>query len=120
MVRMILILGLVILLTGCFATTTIKVKTEVQETLVPVLYCPAPPQIERPILPIHTLTEEDLRKDGMVAKSYKATVKALMGYAKEQEAALAEFGKINKKYEEERKNVENGIKERKTEKETGE
>lgn len=114
MVKVILVVGFVILLAGC-GTTTIKVKTEVQETLVPILYSPAPPVIKRPALPIHQMTEEEAKQDGMIAKYYKATVKTLIGYAKELESALAEYDKINKKYEKERKKVEAGIEKRKAE-----
>ena len=112
MEKLILLMGFVIFLTAC-VSTPIKVKTEVQETLVPVLYSPAPPIILRPELPIHQITDEELKEDGMVAKYYKATIKTLLGYSQELEEALGEYGKINKAYEEERKNVEADIETRK-------
>jgi len=113
MEKLILLMGFVILLTGCFSNP-IKVKTEVQETLVPMLYSPAPPVIDRPELLIHKMTDEELKQAGMVAKYYKATIKTLIGYAQELEAALAEYDKINKSYEEERKKLEAKQAEKKT------
>lgn len=94
--RLILI-GLVLLLGGC-GSDPIKVKCEVQETFVPIIYSPAPPTIERPALPIHNMTAKQLEEDGVVVKYYKATVKGLIGYSKELEKALATYDKINKSY----------------------
>lgn len=90
---------------GC-VSEPIKINTDVKEIYVPVIYSPAPPVIKRPELPIHSMTETELTEDGTVVKYYKATVKALMGYAKELENALDEYDKINKAYEEERKTIE--------------
>ena len=112
MEKLILLMGFVIFLAGCF-NNPIMVKTEVQETLVPVLYSPAPPIIPRPKLPIHQMTDEELKKDGMVAKYYKATIKTLLGYSQELEQALTEYNKIHEAYEKERKNVEADIETRK-------
>jgi len=100
-----IIIAMIILLSGC-GSTPIKFTTEVKEIYVPVIYSPAPPVIERPELPIHQMSEEELKQDGIVAKYYKATVKALIGYSRELEKALAGFDKINKTYEEERKRKE--------------
>jgi len=113
MVRIVFLTLFLIFVTGC--AETIRVKTEVQESMVPVLYCPAPPKIERPELPIQQMTQEQIEKDGEVVKHYKATVKTLLGYGKELEAALIKYEEINKKYEEEKKKVEHGIEMRKNE-----
>ena len=94
-----------LLLAGC-GTAPIKVNTEVKETLVPVLYCPAPPVVERPDLPIHQMTDEQLKEDGAIAKHYKATVKSLLGYSEELEKALKKYNEINEAYDEERKKLE--------------
>jgi hypothetical protein len=69
------------------------------------------------VLPIHQLTKEQAKQDGEIAKHYKATIKTLMGYSKEQEAALKEYEKINKKYKDEKKKVEAEIEKRKQKKE---
>jgi len=89
--------GLMLLLVSC-GSNPIKVKCEAKETFVPILYSPAPPTIKRPDLPIHRITNEQLKNDGIVAKYYKATIKTLIGYSKEMEKALAEYDKINKAY----------------------
>lgn len=112
MERLIVLMGFVIFLTGCGANT-ITVKTEVQESLVTVMYCPAPPEVLRPALPIHQMTEEQAKQDGEVAKHYKATIRTLMGYSQELEKSLSEFDKINKAYEEKRKQIEAEVEERK-------
>lgn len=99
---------LAMLLTGC--SKEYIIKNEIQEVIVPVIYSPAPPVIERPVLPIHFISAEQLKNDGEVAKHYKATVKTLINYSMELEEALLEYSKINKAYEKERQNVELGIK----------
>lgn len=111
-----ILMSLIILLAGC-GHEPIKFNTEVKETLVTVLYSPAPPDIKRPPLPIHQMTDEELKEDGLVVKYYKATVKTLLGYSSELEKALAEYAKINKAYEEERKKIEAKIKEKNATKE---
>ncbi len=78
----------------------IKFTTDVKETLVPIVYSPAPPEIVRPELPIQQMTDEQVRSPGAIVKYYKATVKTLIGYSMELEKALAEYGKINKAYKE--------------------
>lgn len=94
------------MLVGCGANP-IKVQCEVKETLVPIIYSPAPPVIERPALPIHNMTSEQLKEDGIVVKYYKGTVKALIGYSKELEKALSEYSKINKAYLNEEEKLRN-------------
>lgn len=94
-----------LLLVGCGADP-IKFTTDVKETLVPVLYSPAPPIIKRPNLPIHQITTKELKEDGVIVKYYKATIKTLMGYSEELQKALDKYDTINKTYEAERKKIE--------------
>jgi len=94
-----------LLLVGCGADP-IKFTTDVKETLVPVLYSPKPPVIKQPKLPIHQMTEAQVKEDGVVVKYYKATVKVLMGYSEELQKALDKYNMINKAYEAERKKIE--------------
>ncbi len=84
-------------LAGCGAQP-ITFNTEVKETFVPILYSPAPPVINRPVLPIHQMTDKQLKEDGIVVKYYKATVKTLIGYSEELKKALEKYGEINKAY----------------------
>ena len=98
MVKTLTILFAGLLLIGC--ADTVRVRTDVQEVFVPVLYCPAPPEISRPPLPIHDMTDEQEKKDGEVVKHYKATVKILQGYSKELETALDEYKNTSEAYKE--------------------
>lgn len=103
MVRIILITSLT-LLVGC-STMEPRVKTEIVTQQVPVLYCPAPPEYTRPVLPISTpLTPEQLsdpvKKADTIAKQYKATVKVLQGYSKQLELIIRQYDVVNKSYDE--------------------
>ena len=93
----IILISLALLLIGC-GSDPIKFTTEVKETFVPIVYSPPPPVIKQPDLPIHNMTPEQLKKDGEIAKYYKATVKTLIGYSEELKKALGEYDKINKAY----------------------
>ena len=92
-----------VILSGCGED---RIKCDVQKQYVDVLYCPAPPDIQRPILPIHTMTPEQAQSDGEVAKHWKATVKSLMGYSKELETVVDKQKEINKVYEDKKKELE--------------
>lgn len=65
---------------------------------VPVVYCPAPEPFQRPVLPLQD-ENIDTATPGEVAKKYKATITMLLGYIKELELQLNEYGKIDKEYE---------------------
>jgi len=97
MVKIFLVGAIVLLLAGCGAQP-IKINTSVKETYVPIMYSPAPPDIQRPILPIQQITDDELKQDGMVVKYYKATIITLIGYSKELQKALDKYGEINKAY----------------------
>jgi len=102
MVKYISVLLGIVLLSGC---SFFKTKVKIQEVYVPLLYCPAPTKIERPDLQIHNLTPEQLKSDGEVAKAYKATVRALEGYADVLEQELTHYDDTSKKYAELRQRV---------------
>lgn len=93
MVRLIIALCALSALTGCgFFKPTIKDNT--QEVKVGILYCPAPPDVRRPTLPIETMPESS--PDGEVVKNYKATIAALQGYVKELEAIIEKYDEAAK------------------------
>ena len=94
-----------LVLVGCSCKED-TIRTEVQKQYVDVLYCPAPPEISRPVLPIHTITPEEKQNDGEIAKHYKATVKTLQGYAIELESIVDKQKEINKAYEDKKKELE--------------
>lgn len=96
MARVILIALLIIILVGC-GSNPVKTETEVQRVEVPILYCPAPEDVQRPQLAIETITEDDT--DGEIAKKYKATIKQLQSYSKQLEAQLDEYNNTNQSYE---------------------
>ncbi len=98
MVKFITICGL-LALGGCAGNETIDINTDVKVQKVEILYCPAPPEVARPILPIHQMTTEQKQNAGEVAKHYKATVKTLMGYSKELEKVVDKQKEINTEYE---------------------
>jgi len=97
----IIIIIVMAFMVGC-GGKLITVKTEVQETLVPILYSPKPPHIPRPSLPIHDMTQEEILQPGALVKRYHATLEVLLGYARELERALKEYDVINKAYTEQR------------------
>ena len=90
---------LIVFVSGC-AGKQIRIRSEVQEVHVPLLYCPAPPELSQPALPIHSMTPEQLLDEGEVAKHYKATVRILLGYVGELETALESYDATNEAYDE--------------------
>lgn len=92
-------------LIGC--TETVKIKSDTQEVFVPIIYCPEPPDVKRPALPILNMTPEQEKQPGEVAKSYKATVKALQGYAVELEKVMRQYRESNTSYDELKTKIEN-------------
>lgn len=94
-----------IFISGCatFAGEGKSGKLTVQESLVPILYCPKPPEVEKPTLPIESLTDLDKSSPGTVAKKYKATVKTLQGYANQLEESLKSYEEAHDAYEDLRK-----------------
>ena len=85
---------------------TIKINTDVKEQKIDVIYCPAPPEIPRPVLPIHMMTAEEEKHDGAVVQYYKATVNTLIGYSRMLEKVIDKQKEINTAYEEKRKEME--------------
>ena len=81
-------------LQGCVWNNTTPIKTDVVyvDKLVPV-EAAQPPITPRPVLPIEQLTETQKADEGEVAKAYKATVKALEGYATQLEIIIEGYRK---------------------------
>lgn len=90
---------------GC--ADTVRIKSDTQEVFVPIIYCPEPPEIKRPALPIHNMTPEQEKQPGEVAKNYKATVKALQGYSVELEKVMRQYRESNTSYDELKAKIEN-------------
>ena len=102
------IIPLLVLLAFTSGCSTFFVKgTKVQ--YVPILYCPDPPTVVRPELPIHKMTPVQKQNAGEVVKHYKATVRSLMGYSEDLESIIRYYNEADKEYEELRLKLEEEI-----------
>ena len=108
MVRVIVVIAL-IFLTGCFSNKRPQ-EIQIQRVNIPILYCPSPPTIERPILPIHKMTPQQTHNPGELVKHYKATIKILQGYALELEQVVNQYGKNSTQYEQVKQEILNKLK----------
>ncbi len=98
MIKLIAAVTLIMFITVGCGGKQIRIRSEVQEVQVPLLYCPAPPVISEPSLPIHNMTPDQLSDDGEVVKHYKATVKTLIGYIDELEKGLESYNETSEEY----------------------
>ena len=88
MIKLITTIALIVVFTVGCGGKQIRIRSEVQEVQVPLLYCPAPPELSEPQLPIQNMSPQQLADQGEVVKHYKATVKTLLGYIDELEKGL--------------------------------
>lgn len=105
MARTLIAILICVMFAGC-ASRPVSIKTETQEVLVPVTYCPAPVMLERPHLPIQDMTTEQQLLDGEVVKHYKATIRVLIDYAQALELQLKHYAEISETSAEIRNQVE--------------
>ena len=87
-----------VFLIGCAPA---KIRTEYKDVYLPIYTVPEPPMIERPILPVNTLTAEQKDNDGELVKAAMTSVALQSGYIKELEKIIETYKKIsdeNKKY----------------------
>lgn len=82
---------------GC--ADSVRIRTEVQETFVPVMYCPAPEKYIRPVMAINQMTEAQRKNPGELANHYQATIEQLLGYSKQLELELEKYDSANEAYE---------------------
>lgn len=68
---------------------------EYRDVYKPVLYCPAPPQVNKPELKIDQLTDEDKRDPGKVAKYIAASIVQLEQHIIKLEEILSEYKRIS-------------------------
>jgi hypothetical protein len=95
-----------IMLSGCGSLTRkVEVVNKTVEVKVPLLYCPAPTEIERPELPLAVMTPEQIASDGELAKRYVAQVKTLLNYTSELEKIIAQNKENSTSYEVVRKEL---------------
>lgn len=107
------IVVLMLLLNAC-TNDTIRIRSEVQESFVPVFYCPAPTIPTRPVLFIQQLSQTQLSHPGEVAKHYSATIQQLLGYSRQLELELQKYDVSNQAYKDlqnkmDQKFVDDGI-----------
>lgn len=95
--RLITLILVGLFLVGC--ADTVRIRTEVQESFVPVMYCPAPETYIRPVLAINQMTEAQRSSPGELANHYQATIEQLLGYAKQLELELEKYDSANEAYE---------------------
>jgi len=103
--KIVTVLLLGIFMTGC-STMNGAVKTDVKYVYKPLLVCPAPPAMEKPLLLIDQLSEEDKKDPGKVAQAYKASVKQLTNYLNDLELVVKQYDATSKQYEELKKIVD--------------
>jgi len=92
-----------LLFAGCATTTPgiVTVKTEA----VPLLVCPAPPDVTPPRLMTDDLTDADRNDPDKIAKAYKGSVIQLKAYIAQLEAIIQQYGKTSQQYTELRKQL---------------
>jgi hypothetical protein len=100
--KIIIIVAILSILVGC-GNKQIRIRSEIQEVQVPLLYCPAPPTTNQPILPIHEMSPDQLNDNGEIVKYYKASMLVLLGYIEELETSLQSYDATNEAYDELRK-----------------
>jgi hypothetical protein len=86
------ILLLVAFLSGCNLLPT---RTVYEEYPVPVYKVPAPPQIDRPYLPIYDLNALDSNNTQKVIRAYVISVRLLLNYAEAQEEILKTYERLS-------------------------
>jgi len=86
-----------------------KFVRDTQVQYVPVLFCPDPPTVERPELPIHNMTPEQKQNAGEIVKHYKASMRSLMGYSEDLEFIIRYYHEADKEYEDLRLELEEAI-----------
>jgi hypothetical protein len=80
---------------GC--ATTPRIITTVSKPIgVPILYCPAPPTLVRPALPISQVTKTT--NEGQLVKMYVATIETIIGYSNQQQLIINQYKKDNIAY----------------------
>ncbi len=94
MVKLLIFIALILSLSAC-GGNPIKVTTSTIEVKVPVISeQPPPPEIDRPVLPIHTIVNDDT--DGEIAKKFNATVRILLDYSTNLEDIIETYKKSDK------------------------
>lgn len=89
--RILLVLAILALITGC-STQEQKIKYEIVK--VPVYTVPMPPKLDRPSLPIKSLTEEEKEDEGILSQAYASSLARVTNYARALEMVVEEYRNI--------------------------
>lgn len=92
MKKSIILICLALFLTGCNFLPT---RTVYEEYPVPVYKVPAPPEIDRPYLPIYDLAPMDKENTDKVIRAYIISVRLLLNYATAQEEILETYKRLS-------------------------
>lgn len=95
--RTILICLLVLNTTACSLFATKEPDVRIVYNPIPIPFCPAPPLVEKPSLLTELITPTT--PDGDVAKAYKHDIKALKGYAEQQQDVINTYSGISSQYD---------------------
>lgn len=90
MKKILLVILLAILMTGC--NTVGKLKY--QNVATPVYVVPAPPKVDRPALAVDALTPEQRTDAGLVAQAQRATAVQKQGYIDQLELIIKKYGAL--------------------------
>lgn len=102
--RVIGFVAALLLVSGCATVQEPIVETEIKYVHVPVLYSPEPPDINRPMLVVDTLTSSSSAGD--VAQAYHATVVQLLQYSKRLELVIDQYGIVSDEFKQLREEIE--------------
>lgn len=90
MSKAILLVLSIFLLVGCGKETI-----RYERYPVPVYQVPAPPELERPELPIHGLPGSTITDTGKLIQAYVVSVRLLLNYAEAKEAIVTTYKKLS-------------------------
>lgn len=92
--KRIFIISMILMLSACYAD-----NVRYTPYPVPVYVVPEPPSIDRPDLPIHSLTEEDRENTTKVMQSYVISVRLLMNYAQASDKIMKTYKELSEEEE---------------------
>lgn len=92
-IKLILAVSVALLLSSCAADKVI-VKTEYVEKKVPIAVVPTPPQTNKPVSDVSTLTPEQRKDIGILSKALVATVKGQEDYIRILELIINRYKEL--------------------------
>lgn len=96
MVKKLLITMILSGLIGCATSPTVVTHTIIQKVNIPIPECPAPPIVEKPILGISKLTDDQQKDIGELSKGYAISLKQTEDYANQLLVIIKKYDDISK------------------------